>query len=148
MDDLPLADHATTLPATKPPEILSGGRTAPRHPAGHLPEDAEPLALDAEGDVELAAVACGPGIGHTTSTLGSTDPSEIDSAFAAISAERAGAVIVLGDTVFLDQRPRIADHALPRRLPTVSGSSPRAEVSGLTGQASLGNRSKVTPQRA
>jgi len=59
------------------------------------------------------------------------DPSEIDSAFAATSTERAGAVIVLGDTVLVDHRTRIADHALRRRLPTVFGVSQFAEAGGL-----------------
>ena len=59
------------------------------------------------------------------------DPSEIDKAFAAITAERAGAVIVLLDTVLLDHRTRIADHAIRRRLPTVFGVSQFAEASGL-----------------
>ena len=59
------------------------------------------------------------------------DPSEIDSAFAAIIAERSGAVIVLVDTVFLDHRTRIADHAVRRRLPTVFGVSEFAEAGGL-----------------
>jgi putative ABC transport system substrate-binding protein len=58
-------------------------------------------------------------------------PSEIDTAFAAITKERAGAVIVLTDTVLLDHRTRIADHALRRRLPTVFGVSEFAEAGGL-----------------
>jgi putative ABC transport system substrate-binding protein len=39
------------------------------------------------------------------------DPSEIDQAFAAITTGRAGAVIVLGDTILLNQRARIFNHA-------------------------------------
>jgi putative ABC transport system substrate-binding protein len=59
------------------------------------------------------------------------DPSEIDRAFAAITAERAGAVIVLTDTMLLNHRTRIVDHAVRRRLPTVSALSEFAETGGL-----------------
>jgi putative ABC transport system substrate-binding protein len=70
-------------------------------------------------------------LGIRLQSLEARNPSEIDSAFAAISAERAGAVIVLGDTVFLDQRTRIADHAVRRRLPTVFAYSEFVEGGGL-----------------
>jgi putative ABC transport system substrate-binding protein len=70
-------------------------------------------------------------LGIRRQSLEARNPSEIDSAFAAISAERAGAVIVLGDTVFLDQRTRIADHAVRRRLPTVFAYSEFVEGGGL-----------------
>jgi putative ABC transport system substrate-binding protein len=63
--------------------------------------------------------------------LEARDPSEIDRAFAPITTERAGALIILGDTVFFGHRTRIADHALRRRLPTVFGASEYAEVGGL-----------------
>jgi putative ABC transport system substrate-binding protein len=63
--------------------------------------------------------------------LEARDPGEIDRAFAAITTERASAVIVLTDTVLLDHRTRIADHALRRRLPTVFGVSQFAEAGGL-----------------
>jgi ABC-type uncharacterized transport system substrate-binding protein len=63
--------------------------------------------------------------------LEARDRSEIDSAFAAITTERAGAVIVLAETVLLDHRRRIADHAVRRRLPMVAGFSEFAEAGGL-----------------
>ena len=63
--------------------------------------------------------------------LEARDLSEIDSAFAAITTERAGAVVVLTDTVFLDNRTQIADHAVRRRLLTVFGVSQFAEAGGL-----------------
>jgi putative ABC transport system substrate-binding protein len=59
------------------------------------------------------------------------DAREIDSAFVEISRERADAVIVLSDTVLLDSRTRIADHAVRRRLPTVFGASEFTEAGGL-----------------
>jgi putative ABC transport system substrate-binding protein len=63
--------------------------------------------------------------------LETRDPREIESAFAAITTERAGAVIVLLDSVTLDHRRRIADHAIRRRLPTVAGLSEFVEAGGL-----------------
>ena len=59
------------------------------------------------------------------------DAREIDNAFAAITTERAGAVIVLTETVTLEHRRRIADHAMRRRLPTVGQLSEFGEAGGL-----------------
>ncbi len=56
---------------------------------------------------------------------------DIDSAFAAMARDRAGALIVFTDAVTLDYRTRLADHAIRRRLPTVSGVSEFAEAGGL-----------------
>ena len=70
-------------------------------------------------------------LGVRLQLLEARDPSEIDGAFAAITTERAGAVIVLTDTVLLDHRARIADHAARRRLPTVFGVSEFVEAGGL-----------------
>jgi putative tryptophan/tyrosine transport system substrate-binding protein len=63
--------------------------------------------------------------------LEARDLHEIDSAFSKISRERADAVIVLSDTVLLDSRTRIADHAVRHRLPTVFGASEFTEAGGL-----------------
>jgi putative tryptophan/tyrosine transport system substrate-binding protein len=70
-------------------------------------------------------------LGVRLQPLEARDPGEIDHAFAAITTERAGAVIVFTDTVLLNHRTRIADHAARRRLPTVSGASEYAEAGGL-----------------
>src|SRR5262245_51594145 len=63
--------------------------------------------------------------------LEARDPSEIDRAFTEMTREKAGAVILLNDTMLSDHRTRIADHAARRRLPTVSGQSEHAEAGGL-----------------
>ena len=63
--------------------------------------------------------------------LEARNSSEIDSAFAAITTERAGAGIVLADGVLVNNRTRIADHAVRRRLPTAVGLSEFAEAGGL-----------------
>ena len=70
-------------------------------------------------------------LGVRLQPLEARNASEIDHAFAAITTERAGAVIVLTDTILIDHRTRIADHAARRRLPTVSGLLEHAEAGGL-----------------
>jgi putative tryptophan/tyrosine transport system substrate-binding protein len=70
-------------------------------------------------------------LGVRLQPLEARNSSEIDSALAAITSERAGAVIVLADTVLLDHRTRIADYAIRRRLPTVFGFREFAEAGGL-----------------
>ena len=59
------------------------------------------------------------------------DPREIDHAFVAMTREKADAVIVLLDSMFLDHRTRIADLAVKNRLPTVYGAGEHAEAGGL-----------------
>jgi putative tryptophan/tyrosine transport system substrate-binding protein len=63
--------------------------------------------------------------------LEARDPSEIDKAFAAITTERTGAIIVLPDSMLLDHRTRIADLAVRRRLPMLSALRDNAEAGGL-----------------
>ena len=59
-------------------------------------------------------------------------PEEIESAFSAITRERAGALIVQPLFVNnLGQGPRIADLAVRNRLPTVSDGVPFADTGGL-----------------
>jgi putative ABC transport system substrate-binding protein len=58
-------------------------------------------------------------------------PGEIDRAFAAMARERAGALLVLLDAMFLDQRERIAGLAAKNRLPAVYGLRRHVEAGGL-----------------
>src|SRR6266508_3313239 len=58
-------------------------------------------------------------------------PNDIERAFAAMTKERAGAVVVLVDAMFVDQRTPIADLAARHRLPSVYGLMDFAEASGL-----------------
>jgi len=50
-------------------------------------------------------------------------PEELDAAFAAMTRERAGAVLVLADPMTFYHRARLADLAAKRRLPTMYGGS-------------------------
>jgi putative ABC transport system substrate-binding protein len=64
------------------------------------------------------------------------EPSEIDSAFAAISREGARAVIVVSGTpMFYAERARIATLALKARLPTMSEFPESVEAGGLMSYA-------------
>ena len=58
-------------------------------------------------------------------------PSEIEGAFAAMAAERAGALIILVDTMLFDQQSRVVDLAARQRLPMVWPQIDQAEVGGL-----------------
>jgi len=58
-------------------------------------------------------------------------PSEIDRAFAAMTKERAGGLLVTVDAMFLLHRTRIADLAARSRLPAVYGLREYPEAGGL-----------------
>jgi putative tryptophan/tyrosine transport system substrate-binding protein len=59
------------------------------------------------------------------------DPSEFEAAFLSMTRERAGALTVLADTMFLSQRRQIADLAIKRRLPATFNWREYAEAEGL-----------------
>jgi putative ABC transport system substrate-binding protein len=62
-------------------------------------------------------------------------PGEIDGAFAAMTREGAGALVVLVDVVFVDQGKRIADLAGTHRLPAVYGLTEQVSAGGLMAYA-------------
>jgi putative ABC transport system substrate-binding protein len=78
-----------------------------------------------------AAEATAPALGVRLQPVEARGPGEIDRAFAAMARERAGALLVLLDSMLLDQRERIADLAAKNRLPAVYGLRPHAEAGGL-----------------
>src|SRR6266481_6900071 len=78
-------------------------------------------------EAEVAARA----LGVRLQTLEARVPQEIDSAFAAMTRERAGALVVLTDSIFTNQRRQIAELAAERHLPAVYGNSEHAEAGGL-----------------
>jgi putative ABC transport system substrate-binding protein len=59
------------------------------------------------------------------------DPEEVDSAFAAMARERAGAVLVLADPMTFFHRTRLADLAAKRRRPAIYGPRGHTDVGGL-----------------
>jgi len=70
-------------------------------------------------------------LGVRLQLLGARGPSEIDSAFAAMTHEQAAAVIVLVDAMLQNNRKRITDLAGRHRLPAVYGLSEYTEAGGL-----------------
>ena len=78
-------------------------------------------------EAEVAARA----LAFRLQTLEARGPEEIERAFAAMTRERAGALVVLTDAIFTNQRRQIAELAAKKRLPAVYGHSEHAGVGGL-----------------
>jgi putative ABC transport system substrate-binding protein len=70
-------------------------------------------------------------LGVQLQVLGARTPSEIEAAFAAMSSERAGGVLVLRDAMFRAQRAQITALAAKSRLPAIYGLREEAEAGGL-----------------
>ena len=70
-------------------------------------------------------------LGVQLQVLKARTPSEIEAAFAAMSSQRAGGVLVLRDAVFRAQRAQIVALAAKSRLPAVYGLREQAEAGGL-----------------
>jgi len=71
-------------------------------------------------------------LGVRLQTLEARNSQEIDSAFAAMTRERAGALLIFPDALFGTQRRQIAELAAKRRLPAIHGGTPEyAEAGGL-----------------
>jgi ABC-type uncharacterized transport system substrate-binding protein len=70
-------------------------------------------------------------LGLRLQSLESRNPNEIDRAFVAIAKEQIGAVVVLADSMLIDQRTRIANLAARYRLPTVAWPVDHAEAGAL-----------------
>jgi putative tryptophan/tyrosine transport system substrate-binding protein len=77
------------------------------------------------------AEAVARALGVRLQTLEARDPQEIDRAFAAMTREQAGALVVLADAVFTNQVSQIADLAAKRRLPSIYGQREYASAGGL-----------------
>jgi putative ABC transport system substrate-binding protein len=75
-------------------------------------------------------------VGLRLQSLEARSPQEIDSAFAAMTSERAGALVVLLDAILVNQRSQIAELAAKRRLPTVYAVREYAEAGGLVSYGS------------
>jgi putative tryptophan/tyrosine transport system substrate-binding protein len=77
----------------------------------------------------IQAAAAESGIKAMAFEAGS--PADIERAFAAMSKEKAQALIVAVDGLFIHQRAQIAELAIQHRLPAVSGNREFAEAGGL-----------------
>jgi putative ABC transport system substrate-binding protein len=63
------------------------------------------------------------------------EPGDFDAAFAAMSREHAGALLLPGDAMFFVHRARIADLARKNRLPSMSTQAQWVEAGGLMSYA-------------
>jgi putative ABC transport system substrate-binding protein len=70
-------------------------------------------------------------LGVRLQTLEARNPQEINSAFAAMTRERAGALLIHADALFGTQRRQIAELATQRRLPSIFLTTEYAEAGGL-----------------
>jgi putative ABC transport system substrate-binding protein len=70
-------------------------------------------------------------VGMPLKAHGVAGPDELDQAFTAMVADRAGAVLVATSPMFFGQRRRLAELALKHRLPTMFAFREYAEAGGL-----------------
>jgi len=83
-----------------------------------------PDAAEMSSEVERAARV----LGMHLRMLDVRVPNELDSAFGAMIKARAGALLLVADTMFFLHRGRVASLAVKSRLPTISASSEMAEA--------------------
>ena len=79
------------------------------------------------GETETAARA----LGVQVQVVEVREPTDFDRAFSVITRERVGALVVLPDAMFRNQRKRIVDFAATNRLPTVYAFREFVESGGL-----------------
>ena len=70
-------------------------------------------------------------LGAQLQFLEAQDPGQIDSAFLAMTRERAGALLVLTDSVFVGERRQVVDLAARSRLPAMYSQREFADDGGL-----------------
>jgi putative ABC transport system substrate-binding protein len=92
-----------------------------------LSNPANPSHVGAIRSLQAAAQS----LGLQLQLLEARDPKEIDSAFAAMAKERAGALLVVSDPTLEAHRTRLAERAAKSRLPAMYGLRSHPEVGGL-----------------
>jgi putative ABC transport system substrate-binding protein len=70
-------------------------------------------------------------LGAQLQVLEARSPEQLDNAFAAMTRERAGALLVLSDSIFVGQRRRIVDLAARTRLPAIYYQREFVDAGGL-----------------
>ncbi len=75
--------------------------------------------------------AAAQALGVRLQSLEARDPNELESAFAAMTRERAGALLVQHELVFLTHRKRIVELAAKNRLPAMYERKEYVDVGGL-----------------
>jgi putative ABC transport system substrate-binding protein len=92
-----------------------------------LSNPANPMHIVRLREVEVA----GRSLRVQVQILKAQGPEEFDSAFAAMTRARAGALYVVGDPMFIQHRRRLAELAAKSRLPAVYELKDHAEAGGL-----------------
>jgi putative tryptophan/tyrosine transport system substrate-binding protein len=77
------------------------------------------------------ADAAGRAAGVQLQIMDARSPDELDASFSAMKGKRPGALLVLADAMFFEQRTRIADLAVKSRLPTMFQGKETVEAGGL-----------------
>jgi putative ABC transport system substrate-binding protein len=77
-------------------------------------------------NVEAAAQS----VGVRMLSVEARNPQEVENAFSTMSREKAGAVIVEPDGFFFQHQRQIAELAMKKRLPSISGFPEHAEAGG------------------
>ena len=112
-----VAKHLEMLLAIAPKLSRVAVLVNPTNPA-HSAMQANATAAARKAPVEIVAVKA-------------QTPQEITRAFSAMAAERAGALIIALDPLFIQQVPEIARHAGQHRLPSIFANREYAEAGGL-----------------
>ena len=98
-----------------------------------------------QGQMVKETQAAARSLGIQLRMLAARDAKEIDGAFAAMTRERAEALTVIVDPLFIANRTRIAALAVSSHLPSISVFSEYAEAGGLMGySASFSERGRRT----
>jgi putative ABC transport system substrate-binding protein len=100
-----------------------------------LSNPANPSHAATIGDVKGAARS----LGVQLQLLEAQSVAEFDGVFAAMAKERAGALLVVTDTVFLLHRARLADLTTKHRLPSMHGIAEYVEAGGLMSYGASGS---------
>jgi putative ABC transport system substrate-binding protein len=88
-------------------------------------------ATPSHGPGRHAVEAAGAALGLEIQAVPVGTAAEFDSAFAAISREHAGAVLILATPLYVTGARRLAELAIAHKLPSMSGGRPFVEAGGL-----------------
>jgi ABC-type uncharacterized transport system substrate-binding protein len=92
---------------------------------------ASPTGIPAYPHMLDAVRAAARSLGLELQLLEVREPSDFDSAFAAMAKERVGALLVMGHPLFFIHRERLADLAARNRLPSMSTQEQWVDAGGL-----------------
>ena len=113
-----ISKHVELLTQISPGNATLAVLQNPTNPGAAAPQSRE---------VEAAARA----LGLRVQFFEVRSPKDFDAAFARIAAARTAGVVTITDTLFLDQRYRIAKLASKNRVPTVFSRSENVDAGGL-----------------